>query len=348
LDDVIGKLEGGVFMPGGGFPTLTALCESYRISNITGRRVFRELQDRGHIATRGRRGTIVTRAPSRQTVYLCFRGECFVEGRQPLSSYSILHEIAMGLAGSKVSSLFDFVPVSLDFCLAHREQLAGHPVVACADVLFVIDGDEVRIDRELQAALQARFDPIYIHTVAELAGVPAVGTELGGHIAHPMRHLLARGHRRIGLLNGPSVSPWYRPRLQAYLDTLHEAGLPFAPELVRITSGRLPAEDHAAAAALLGLPEPPTALVCANDTRALTVMAYCQERGLRIPDDLAITGSDNRPEAAFSQPSLTTSDGRHREQGLLVADWLARRLAGEVLPPEPVLLPPRFIVRNSS
>jgi DNA-binding LacI/PurR family transcriptional regulator len=132
------------------------------------------------------------------------------------------------------------------------------------------------------------------------------------------------------------------------MDALHQAGQGFAPELVRITSGRQPAEDHAALDALLALPEPPTAIACANDSRALAVLDGCRRRGLRVPDDLAVVGADNLPAAALAQPPLTTVDGCHREQGGVLADWLARRLTGEKLPVGAHHITPRLLVRNST
>lgn len=143
-------------------------------------------------------------------------------------------------------------------------------------------------------------------------------------------------------------STWYRPRLQGYVDALHDAGFDFAPELVRITSGVEPREDGQAMAELLALAEPPTAVVCTNDLRALAVLDYCLGRGLRVPDDLAVTGSDNRPETAFSRPPLTTIDGRHSEKGRIVADLLARRLRGDDIPCETILIQPRLVPRESS
>jgi DNA-binding LacI/PurR family transcriptional regulator len=63
---------------------------------------------------------------------------------------------------------------------------------------------------------------------------------------------------------------------------------------------------------------------------------------------LAVTGSDNLPESAFAPPPLTTVDGCQREQGRVLADWLARRLTGEALPRKTEFLSPRLLVRQST
>jgi DNA-binding LacI/PurR family transcriptional regulator len=72
------------------------------------------------------------------------------------------------------------------------------------------------------------------------------------------------------------------------------------------TSDNHPGGGREALRALLRLPEPPTAVVCATDVLAIGVLHEAYERGLRVPDDLSITGFDDIPLAAYATPALTT------------------------------------------
>ncbi len=346
LDQVMDELRTENFVPGGSFYTLDDLCRRYNVSNITGRRVFQELKDRGSIVTRGRRGTFVTHATTRQTIYMCVRDECF-NAPELLNNFRFLHAFSLGFMSSDVARLFQLEPISIDFMLQHLDAFADKPLIVSADVLLQVNGQEVRIDKA-RLALLRHLDPIFFHAFPGLEGVIQVGTDLHSALYQPMQHLLGKGHRRIGLLIGQTSSPWFQPRLQAYLDALHHAGLPFAPELVRVTTGTDLQEDHAAAEAMMTLPEPPTAIACANDTRALHLLDYCALHAIHIPHDLAVTGADNIPEAQVCSPALTTCDSRNADKGARVAEILMRRLQGETIPTEPDLLQPRFIVRQST
>lgn len=125
----------------------------------------------------------------------------------------------------------------------------------------------------------------------------------GGLLA--TRTLLAAGHRRIALINGPD-GPAAAGRLRGYLDAHAEAGVPVPPGLVR--TGDWWQESGARhTAGLLDSADPPTALFCADDWMALGAYDEIRDRRLRIPADVAVVGFGNREEiAAHMRPGLTT------------------------------------------
>ena len=67
-----------------------------------------------------------------------------------------------------------------------------------------------------------------------------------------------------------------------------------------------PAGGEQALAALMGLPVPPTAIVCSTDQLAIGVLHGAAIRGLAVPDELSVVGFDDLPISAFTVPSLTT------------------------------------------
>jgi LacI family transcriptional regulator len=118
-------------------------------------------------------------------------------------------------------------------------------------------------------------------------------------------HLIELGHRRIGWIGGPEASDAARDRFYGFSAALDAAGLSLDPALVRAdqfdvaTGARLAHE-------LLSSPNPPTAIMAADDELAVGVLATAHERGLRVPEDLSVTGFDDTPQAAWTTPPLTT------------------------------------------
>ncbi|ROR65047.1 LacI family transcriptional regulator [Agrococcus jenensis] len=120
-------------------------------------------------------------------------------------------------------------------------------------------------------------------------------------------HLLALGHRRIGLLGGREDLESARMREAGWREALDAAGVAPDPALVRVVGYR-PDLAEQAARELLALPADvrPTAIFAANDRSALPVLEVAAEFGIRVPHDLSVIGYDDIPEAAIASPPLTT------------------------------------------
>jgi DNA-binding LacI/PurR family transcriptional regulator len=164
-----------------------------------------------------------------------------------------------------------------------------------------------RPDASMLAALEAaRIPLVVIDPPDEPDGsLLSVGTTnyAGGLAA--TRHLIELGHRRIAAIGGPDSLWSCRARLDGYRSALLRGGLPVGEDLIR--SGALRADaGHELAGYLLGLEEPPTAIVAANDAQAFGVLQALAARGLRAPSDVSVTGFDDLPIATWSAPPLTT------------------------------------------
>ncbi|KJL47446.1 HTH-type transcriptional regulator DegA [Microbacterium hydrocarbonoxydans] len=118
-------------------------------------------------------------------------------------------------------------------------------------------------------------------------------------------HLIAMGHERIAWIGGPESSGAARDRLYGYQAALDAAGLTVDPFLVRSAQFAVEAgREHARE--LLSAPEPPTAIMAADDEIAVGVLATAHELGVRVPGQLSVTGFDDTPQAAWTTPPLTT------------------------------------------
>jgi LacI family transcriptional regulator len=166
----------------------------------------------------------------------------------------------------------------------------------------------------------------------------------GGYDA--TRHLIELGHRRIAHVAGtPDISS-AAERLAAYKQALADCGLPFDPALVQ-TGEFERLGGFQAAARLLALDEPPTAIFAANDLSALGVYDAARERGLRIPDDLSVIGFDDILSAAFVHPRLTTIRQPLVEIGQAAARLLLQRIEDPQRPRDTLVLPTELVIRDS-
>jgi LacI family transcriptional regulator len=158
-----------------------------------------------------------------------------------------------------------------------------------------------------------------------------------------VEHLLALGHRRIGMIAPPLPPKAAESRVDGYRLALERAGVEFDPDL--IVRGR--ALDFATGATcateLLALTHRPTAIFAANDDMALGALAQAQRLGYAIPDDLAVAGFDDSPMSRMVFPTLTTIRQRIRE---IARAAVHAALEGEI--PADADLSARLIIRGST
>jgi LacI family transcriptional regulator len=170
-------------------------------------------------------------------------------------------------------------------------------------------------------------------------------------IGQVVEHLSGLGHRRIAFLGG-RPSPISLERERAFRAHLSERDLPIVESWIRHSSwGNIPIIEETAAA-LLDSPEGrPTALVCASDKSAMVVLRLARARGLRLPDDLSVTGYTNSTLSEVSDPPLTTVEQPFHEMGFAAATHLMKRVEGTETVERysaPLLIPNRLIIRSST
>ncbi|POP42622.1 LacI family transcriptional regulator [Superficieibacter electus] len=139
-------------------------------------------------------------------------------------------------------------------------------------------------------------------------GLPCVNPDnaLGGYLA--THHLITQGRRRIAFLASTLSHYSIRQRENGYRKALYEAQMLMPPDYEAIAPPLVDTELalEQAVNELLSLPEPPDAIFAYNDAAALVVVRLCAERGLRIPEDIALVGFDNIDSAQYATPALTT------------------------------------------
>lgn len=228
--------------------------------------------------------------------------------------------IRIGLLYSNPSAAYlsEFLVGGLDEVSRSNIQLvvekcdAGHDDTVAAERLVADGIDGVILPPPLcdAAPVIAIFAAAKIPAVAVATGRPApsvaaVSIDDRAAAAAMTRHLIALGHRTIGLIGGNPNQTASEERRLGYADALAESGLRYIDALVvgglfTYRSG-LEAADR-----LLDLPRAPTAIFACNDDMAAGAVAVAHRRGLEVPRDLTVVGFDDTALATTIWPELTT------------------------------------------
>ncbi|HEY1016170.1 MAG TPA: substrate-binding domain-containing protein, partial [Herpetosiphonaceae bacterium] len=260
---------------------------------------------------------------------------------------------AIGLATSFISGRFFEQVVRGIQRIARQHQLDlvvvhGTPEHAAATgvarrhidgwlVLTYLDGIE-------RLALQGK--PIVTISCLHPSGAfPAVLPDNRGGAEAALLHLLDQGHRHIAFAGDVSIGD-IAERYETYRAVLAARGIPFDPALVALTGSPLADDGVAAARQLAGRPW--TAALAGNDWTAIGMLRELQARGYRIPEDAALVGFDDIPEAQAANPPLSTVRQDCEELGASAARLLVELLAGQPAPDAPRLIPTTLVARESS
>jgi DNA-binding LacI/PurR family transcriptional regulator len=144
------------------------------------------------------------------------------------------------------------------------------------------------------------------------------------------RYLINLGHRRIAYLGDSLSGRTTQERLSGFKHEMESAGLPIQPEYIHHGKGSSAENGLAGLAYFLSLHERPTALICYNDMLAVGVLKGLHQAGLRIPEEISVTGFDNILYSEYTQPPLTTIDQPKRFLGAEAARLLLELLISKL------------------
>jgi LacI family repressor for deo operon, udp, cdd, tsx, nupC, and nupG len=178
-------------------------------------------------------------------------------------------------------------------------------------------------------------------------GIPSVHIDNAKAASEAMDHLYRLGHRQIGIVTGPLVSPLSRDRLSGATARAKRAR---ASRDFIVLNGDFSIESGSVAAErLLGRRSPPTAIFCFNDEMAMGVLETAKRHHIRVPDDVSVVGFDDIRFARYTDPPLTTVAQPMRAMGEGTVRLLLQILnGGGMTTPEPVTLPHTLTVRSST
>jgi LacI family transcriptional regulator len=178
-------------------------------------------------------------------------------------------------------------------------------------------------------------------------GGPHVSVNERAAFTNLVAGLVRKGHRRIAYIGGPAKLTIQVEREAGYMAGLAEAGLAVDPALNTVGDLTEPG-GYRLALSLLGLAQPPTAILGCNDQTALGVLRAAQELGMRIGGELAIAGYDGIQETAYSTPPLTTATQPTYDIARKLVRMLITLIKGKPLEKSEIWVEPEIIWRPST
>lgn len=144
---------------------------------------------------------------------------------------------------------------------------------------------------------------LYDNSIKDNPHIASVGCDSQEGFELAVRHLTGLGHKKIGLISGPLESYILKARYNAYLNAMHKFGLEINENYIGLGYY---VNDSTRKYIPMLLKEGVTAILFSHDIRAISAITECEDRGIRIPEDLSIVGFDDLPMTAHTQPPLTT------------------------------------------
>lgn len=188
--------------------------------------------------------------------------------------------------------------------------------------------------------LTARLDPRFDCVALDATAAARAATN----------HLLRTGRRRIAAVGahpGEADGP-PQPRTVGYHQAVDRAGIHPPPGYLQPTPGQRHEDGYRAAQTLLNHQQPPEAIFCYNDRLASGVIRAAVDRGLRVPEDLAVIGIGDSEEGRYSRPTLSTVTTEPGYIARNAFELLTRRLNGTAGPIAQIVAPHALRPREST
>lgn len=161
------------------------------------------------------------------------------------------------------------------------------------------------------------------------------------------QYLISLGHRRVGVITGPTSNAHTYTRLEGYKECLNDHGIEFLPELV-VSGDFTMYSGHSSVRYFCQKEHRATAIFCMNDEMAIGAIQGLKQFGVRVPEDITVVGFDNIPYAKYCDPPLTTIAQPTEHMGRVAMSIYLSVLSPDSLVPPEQILPWELIVRGSS
>ena len=215
-------------------------------------------------------------------------------------------------------------------------------------IIVFLTAEERRLDH-FKPFAEKNIPVIFLGRECALPGSTSVVIDNSrcGHLA--TLHLIEQGCRRIAHITGPVGQPVYAQRYDGYRAALRENDLSFDPSLLILSE---PTEEASMAAAqtLLQLQPMPDGVFVTSDFSAAVCIRVFLDRGLRVPEDIAVVGFNNDVIGKLITPTLTTVNYPGREMGETAAINLLKHLKGlgNIDPISAMTIRANLVIRQSS
>ncbi|UII23327.1 LacI family DNA-binding transcriptional regulator [Fulvivirga ligni] len=163
------------------------------------------------------------------------------------------------------------------------------------------------------------------------------------------KHLIEQGCKNIALVCGSQSRNIYRERESGYLAAMREHNMHINEDYIYHNDVLNAEEGFRIAEHLLSMDTPPDGIFTVNDTSAVSIIQYAKDKGIKIPDELAVIGFNNDPVSLIIDPQLSTVGHPAIEMGRLAAQQVLKQdKFKDVVKSETVMLRTELLVRAST
>ncbi|BDU50850.1 LacI family DNA-binding transcriptional regulator [Haliovirga abyssi] len=160
--------------------------------------------------------------------------------------------------------------------------------------------------------------------------VPSVLYDYYNASKKAVEYLIERGHKKIAFLGVPETNTYLgQLSKEGYLDALEENGISIKKEYMYIGDFAVGTGYTAIKHIIEKSKEIPTAIYAATDHLAITAMHYLYEKGIRVPEDMSIVGSDDMEISKYTNPALTTIKYDYFGAGVQAANLVLDKVEGK-------------------
>ena len=324
--------------PGEKIGSESELAAKWNVSRMTIHRAMHELQNAELVIRKPRIGTVVAEPKAARAIACLF----YNSNAYPQANYlrgvsenlPLNHRIVYYDTGDNPNREAELLARARREC----DALLWYPTCAPENTPLLAE------------LAESGFPAVCIDRVPAGVAVDAVVTDNYRSSREALRHLTARGHRRIAHLTDTAVYvSSVQERLSAYQDTARECG-ESPTRLLRLFSTaegwdfpQLARAVYDALFTLIKSPEPPTAIFCVNDQYMAAALSVCESLNLRVPDDMEIVSFNDSPTLP-----IRNLDCVHRivpeitEIGRLASERLNRRFTHEMSSAEVIRVPAKI------
>ena len=201
-------------------------------------------------------------------------------------------------------------------------------------------------DNNIKHLLEGRIPFVLMDRRVNVENVPKVYTDNVTGMSEMVEYLIQHGHRKIAYISGPKYNSSSEQRLKGYTMALSHAGISLEPALIRegdymIDSG------YQLMTELLDQGRDFTAIACANDMMAVGALEVLKARGIKVPEEISITGYDDIFMSTVTSPKLTTVAQPKYEMGCIAAELLIKLVRGQHITEKEVILHSKLAIRES-
>ena len=325
--------------PGAGIGTEVQLARESGLSRMTVRRAVQVLVDEGLVERRPGRGVFVRGADTATRSVLFLAGNLLWA-----PAVRVSHALLECAPGEGIDiRLFD----ARDRLDVFLDEMRGLPNSGHAGAVIMSQHDPA-FNRALSTLVAEDVPFVVVDQTLTDIEAPSVVSDnrTGGRLV--AEALLAAGHRRIAFV-GDLGADTTAERARGVAEACAAAGIPAVPMLdlpgKRFTDWS--PDIHRALREVVRSPGRPTAIACSCDAVAATAYRALADEGLRVPDDISITGFDDDPLGEWLVPPLTTVRQDFGEMGRQAFAALCRRIADSSAPAERISVPVALVERNS-